>query len=448
MLIAAALTACSDDDGEQIRLDASVDGFIRQDSEPSDSAVEPDAEVPVCDVQTGSFWTYDLSVMPPQWVQVPATCRGAGRHVLLFVADEIWLDPMTQQQVDAVVQAFEESTPADPEKGIFQIATEVFGEPTDVDTNDRIYLLYMDIPEYQGNAFDGFIRREDVLGGQNSNNAELLYLDGERLAPDSEYMLGVVAHELVHLIHLNHDTNEESWVEESLAEASMLLCGYMGDLTEIVPYYAQNPSVALVDNSTTFSYGAGFLFGGYLVQRFGTAFITALVEKQSDGIEGIESTLADQGHTETFGEILPDWAAANYLDQPTIEDGRYGYQAFDPPAMSVVGTYGPGESAPSRTVEATGALYYAFDVSGMGGNTTVGLNVDCPAFSEIELRIMVFPASDPSAARVISFVPAAAQDAVEINGVGGDFDRFVVALVAKGSVDVTITAMMIEDLSG
>ncbi|MGC9367294.1 MAG: hypothetical protein ACP5FK_09695 [bacterium] len=39
---------------------------------------------------TKTFWSWDLSVMPPQWIQVPATCRAVGDSSYIFVADNCW----------------------------------------------------------------------------------------------------------------------------------------------------------------------------------------------------------------------------------------------------------------------------------------------------------------------------------------------------------------------
>jgi len=77
-------------------------------------------------------------------------------------------------------------------------------------------------------------------------------------------------------------------------------------------------------------YGASYLFQLYLYDKFGGApFVSALVNEQANGIEGIENTLAAFGYTETFDEIFDNWTIANYIDDTDKEGGKYGYDTLD-----------------------------------------------------------------------------------------------------------------------
>jgi hypothetical protein len=81
--------------------------------------------------------------------------------------------------------------------------------------------------------------------------------------------------------------------------------------------------------STLADYGVSYLFILYLYEKFGGApLISALVQEQANGIEGIENTLAAFGHSDTFDEIFDDWTIANYLDDTRVND-RYGYNTLD-----------------------------------------------------------------------------------------------------------------------
>jgi hypothetical protein len=46
---------------------------------------------------TRDFWSWDLSQMPPRDVLVPSTCRAAGTHAYVFVADDQWGVNVSQQ---------------------------------------------------------------------------------------------------------------------------------------------------------------------------------------------------------------------------------------------------------------------------------------------------------------------------------------------------------------
>ena len=49
------------------------------------------------------FWRWNLSVMPPAWVQESATCRAVGEHCYVFVADTEWNVHMDQADVNDVM---------------------------------------------------------------------------------------------------------------------------------------------------------------------------------------------------------------------------------------------------------------------------------------------------------------------------------------------------------
>jgi len=71
-----------------------------------------------------TFWGWDLSVMPPTDRQFTATCRGVSDFGYVFVEDAHWDLDMNQTDVDAVLSAWDEATPAgsiDPGAGIYDI---------------------------------------------------------------------------------------------------------------------------------------------------------------------------------------------------------------------------------------------------------------------------------------------------------------------------------------
>jgi len=96
--------------------DAGVDA--QQTDAQIDAAIESDAQTTACEPAQQDFWVYDLSVMPPKYVQTPATCRAAGAHGMIYVADDVWNQPVTQGDVDGLLHAFD--TPAMHTKGMFQ----------------------------------------------------------------------------------------------------------------------------------------------------------------------------------------------------------------------------------------------------------------------------------------------------------------------------------------
>jgi len=459
-ILSFLVLACGDDDGggsspSNPGTDAGADAPLPDAGTPDAEAGGPDAAPDAADGGTDAgsaidttcsepdrtFWMYNLTVMPPKYEERSFVCRAASEHVRVWVSDEIWGSSVSEQEVHDVAIAMDHATPADPEAGIYDIATTVFGMPTDVDGDEAIHLLYDDLGQYQGTGFDGYIRREDMLGGANSNNSEVLYLDGVRNSPSEEYMLGVIAHEFQHMIHINHDPNEEGWMDETLAEASMVAAGYYGDLYAWVANdFAKDPGQSLTVAPPTFNYGAGFLFGAYLLERFEPAFLTALVDEQQNGMAGLDAVLATESVTRA--SLFADWAVANFLDAPSIDDGAYGYEAFEVPELSVSLTSLPVSDS-AVTVQASAAQYFLFDTSG-ASDGTVEATLASAGYEDLEVRTLLYADGDPASASVGSVALGSDSEMVTIPGVGGSLDRAVLVLVnpTESAVEATVSAAL------
>ncbi|GMV11782.1 MAG: hypothetical protein AMXMBFR56_00060 [Polyangiaceae bacterium] len=279
-----------------------------------------------CSAPPRSFWTWDLGVMPPADIQVPSTCRGETANGYIYVADESWNVDMDQTAVDTIAAAFASSTPADPARGIYQTNVETFGAPPDVDGDPHVVLFYAPMKGYQGYSFDGFFRADDQTAGDKSNLAEMLHMNAKGgQAPASEYMLGVAAHELVHLIAWKYDPQEEGWLEEAMAEAAMVVAGYMTDLPAAKAYAKKTASTPLCVKSYS-DYGATFAFGTYVLDRFGSSFLRDVLQDPKDGRQAIEAHLPSGV---TFRSLFGELMVATLLDQPGIGDGRYGFESVD-----------------------------------------------------------------------------------------------------------------------
>ena len=140
---------------------------------------------------------------------------------------------------------------------------------------------------------------------------------------------GTFAHEFEHMCHFDVDPDEPSWVDEGLADLASFLSGYGHSSGHVAYYFVYHYWTPLTFwGGGLEDYGASYLFQLYLWEKYGgTEFISALVEEQANGIEGIENTLADFGYTETFDEIFDDWTIANYIDD-TSENPLYGYNTL------------------------------------------------------------------------------------------------------------------------
>jgi hypothetical protein len=280
---------------------------------------------------TITFWAWDLTVMPPPWILVPATCRAVGEYCYVFVADDQWNVNMDSADVALVVERFDRSTPADSTRGIYELDTENFGPPPDeLDEDPKIYIFYSALGCFMGSCFDGYFsvfneytEAEARSMGGHSNEVEMFYMSCDPINPTANSTLSVLAHEFEHMIHWNMDPDEDAWVDEGCAEYAMYLYGYPDPITG----FPQTPDDNLIlwGNSWV-DYIQTYLFMMYFTGHYGgDAAITALVAEAANSIAGVENTLTGLGYAETFEEVFTAWAVANFLDDTSIHEGQYGY---------------------------------------------------------------------------------------------------------------------------
>jgi len=304
---------------------------------------------------TLTFWAWDLTVMPPVWIQVPATCRAVGDDCYVFVADDQWNVNMDQADVDLVKERFQDSTPGDPSRGIYEMNTEAFGPPPDeIDNDPHIYIFYSALGCFGASCFDGYFsvyneytEQEAQQFGAHSNEVEMFYMSCDPIDPTANSTLSVLAHEFEHMIHWNMDPDEDSWVDEGCAEYAMYLYGYPDPITG----FPSNPDNNLIAWGQTWSdYIQTYLWTLYLAEHYGGApTIRALVAEPANSIAGVENTLAGQGYAATFEEVFVDWTIANFLDDPGIDAGQYGYSWIDLPPFAAY----PQSSYPVPLTQAT-----------------------------------------------------------------------------------------------
>ncbi len=274
---------------------------------------------------------------------VQATLRAIGKFCYIFVEDSQWQRTVHARTVESVRRAFDDATPAHPQRGIYQIETELFGCPPDIDGDKRIHLLLLDIRDRATrrngfvagffnpvNQHRGVLRHPDLGVPIRSNELDMLYLDTHPLNAGSQEGLGVLAHEFQHLIHWRHDTNETVWVNEGCAGYATFICGY--SVQDHVDLFERNPRISLVEwphgtRSELAHYGVAYLWMLYLHEQYGgSETIASIVKNRANGIAGVNKALLSRGVKKTFSVIYADWKVANYLDHTRFAKGQYGYQ--------------------------------------------------------------------------------------------------------------------------
>ena len=254
---------------------------------------------------------------------LPATCRFVGENSYVFVEDAQWDGnggPVLQLDADFLGDLFEVASPADPTRGLFELETDTFGAPPDVDHDPRIYILVLELDDP---GLLGFFDRGIADDPDPALRRDLIFLNSTVVTSNQYAAGGTLAHEFQHLIHWGHDGDEETWLDEGLSGYAELISGYPEIDRTMVPEFLSAPGINVTEwDARAYSYGSTYLYVAFLAERFGIGLLGDLVSEPRNGIDGVDATLAP--FQENFRTTWAGWTAANYA----ATDLRYGYDAI------------------------------------------------------------------------------------------------------------------------
>ncbi len=320
---------------------------------------------------THTWYAADLSSSPATYYQVSSTCRGVGTNCYIFVEDASWTDgKVNQAAVDSVINEFDNKTPANPNKGIYQMDVDAFGNPPDVDNDPKIIILILDVKDgYSGSGgyVAGFFAPINETTMTHSNHCEMYYMDCNPTNLNTngglQTALETCAHEFQHMINYNyHQTNPEvTFINEGCSMLAEIYCGYPPSGQSL---YAGEPNHYLLDwrgsNSTLVlnDYARAQRFFMYWLDQFGIGIFQHIVQDNQTGIPGLSNALSTDGQSITFTQLFTNWEIANELEDRSV-DTKYGYTISGIPQSASRLLYVPSASG-TDTVKSLGAEYLKF----------------------------------------------------------------------------------------
>jgi immune inhibitor A len=262
-----------------------------------------------------SFWVADQA--EHGFFQSTATLRYATPHVYMWVENGY---NVAEDDLKRSADRFETQT--------YLTTRGLFGSEWDpgVDADDHISIFNGHVPGVGGyySSADEFTQAVNRF----SNQKELFYINLDNARPGTDLYDGILAHEFQHMIHWNADRNEETWVNEGMAELSSEANGF--NTASSVGAFLAHPDTQLTGwaddpNSAAVNYGAAHSFMHYLWKRFGDDLIRALVAEKDNGLAALDKVLRQQHRGVTANQTFADWTVANYLGDPRVAPGdRYG----------------------------------------------------------------------------------------------------------------------------
>lgn len=280
---------------------------------------------------------------------ISATLRASSADVDVYVQDALYGTVVTDEQLDGFLARLV----ARGDERAF--ATELGILPT----NEAVF---------------GKLQRDGLLGGKQrvfvvdtsgAGDGYLcgwcdypdLHLDGNLVAPlDEDEAFSISAHELYHAIGRGYDSDEEVWMDESMAEAAMTVNGYFTDQAWLSDFLA-NPNQDWGPNGrdvTSVHYGACLAWGTYLWEQGGTELMRGVTEESANGWQGVDAALRAFGDGRTAWELFLEMGAALYFDEP---ERGLGFRSFDMPRQLRVTPVSPGTHR-DDALEAYGLLFY------------------------------------------------------------------------------------------
>lgn len=286
-------------------------------------------------------WVWDFALMPPAPKLLQTTLRAVGEHGCIWVDDAAWGKSVTPAQVETLDMRFNRQAPSgsvDPTRSIFDIDTKWFGGlPQGIDKDPRATILLSEFAVFNGTRMDGYFNGFDQMTdaeaqkyGQRSNERNIIYLNTASSPIDGDYMQGVLAHEFSHLCQWGRNPEQAPWLSETLAETAMALNGYHTDHNHVARHQSKPSNPLISDNSV--DYGAAYLFGTYMLERYGKAFIPTLVEQSGAGRDAIDAALQKVGSSDTFDNLFDDWVVANQNDARPVVSPHHHYASVAVPA--------------------------------------------------------------------------------------------------------------------
>ena len=274
-----------------------------------------------------SYWVSNAD--NNQTFQVDTSLRVITNHVYFWVQNGISYDP---GQLETLVNTFEQK--------IYPTDREIFGSEwtPGIDNDPHIYIV---LAKGLGASLAGYYSSADEVSPEAhpySNGHEMFVLNADNSDLASDFTYGVLAHEFQHMIHWHQDPNADTWLNEGFSELAAFLNQYpVGGFDR---NYTANPDLQLNDwpnndAPTIPHYGAAFLFSDYLYDRFGDKAIQGLTSEAKNGMDGIDRVLAQMGAKDpTTGQnigadgVFSDWAVANFLNDPSLDGGRFAYSNY------------------------------------------------------------------------------------------------------------------------
>lgn len=265
---------------------------------------------------------------------ISATLMRISDNAYFYMEDEYWNSLSLNQKnvnldyLNRVIENFDDYT--------YPSLRYVFGSEwrPGIDDDDRMTILFTRLRLNAGGYFNS---KDEIPRSyeETSNEREMLYVNVEQLA--NSLIDSFIAHEFQHLISWNNkerinNINDDIWFNEMRSEYAPTAAGYDSayagtNLEKRIDDFLANPFNSLTGwHNDRYDYPPVNIFGHYLAEQFGEDIFSKITTNNKVGIYSLEQALRDKGYNLNFSQVFNNWTIANYLNNSSLSDGRYGYK--------------------------------------------------------------------------------------------------------------------------
>jgi hypothetical protein len=309
--------------------------------------------------ETDTFSVTDNQKTPPSQFEVNASLQFVTDHSYWWVQEGFNIN---QAALQRSAERFENNT--------YPTNRAFFGSEwtPGVDGDVRIHIFMGNVPGVAG--YFSASHEYSKMAEPFSNEREMFFVNLNAISPGGDYFDSVLAHEFQHMIHWYQDRNEDTWVNEGMSELATFINGY--GQSNFIGAFTVDPDTQLTGwadspSAAAANYGSSFLFMVYFLQRFGEELTQAVVANSQNGVAGFDAVLAEHGLPERIEDVFADFLVANYLQNPDIEAGHWGYKNLTPGPVALGERYSIYPQTKQATVYQYGGDY--IEITGNGDVT-------------------------------------------------------------------------------
>ncbi len=251
---------------------------------------------------------------------------------LYFYADKQWFNKLSsgnRTNIDSKIY----NLSSEFEYRIYPILTQTFSfeDNPGIDNDSRILVVLHKMKAEIG----GYVQTEDNYSSQiysRSNEGQIIYLNADNiLSLPSNNLNYHLAHEFMHLITLNQNPNEETWLNEARAEYTETLLNYGKDwansnLQRRVQQFLISTNISLLNwDNANYDYAKVNLLTQYLVEHYGISILVDSLHSSQSGIPALDYALNKNGFSEDFSDVFMNWLITNVVNDCSLGE-KYCYK--------------------------------------------------------------------------------------------------------------------------